>query len=150
MSLLGPDGRPVEPTRLRGNDDEGWAISTTIPNIHDSEIVELENKVFNPALERKGIPTDLDAWRNRIIEKSRDCGFVVDVLVFSTTEDGVHAIPGLYAFDFVIKRRLKEFDPDKQVWEVTNDVLDLGEGGVIKTDKGVLKDMMDGAPKHQG
>jgi hypothetical protein len=149
MSLLGPDGRPVAPTSIRKNEEEGWEISTTIPNIHDSEIKEFEKKVLEPALERQGLATDLDSWRNRIIERSREIGFVVDVLVFSTTADGRNAIPGLYAFDFVLKRRLKEFDPDRQVHEVTNDILGLGDKGVIKTDHGVLRDLMDGDPSAE-
>jgi hypothetical protein len=146
MPLLGPDGQPVEPTQLRGSDEEGWSISTTVPNILDSEIIEFEKKVLEPALARQGIATDLDDWRKRIIERSREINFVVDVLVYSTTTDGRTAIPGLYAFDIVIKRRLKEFDPDQQVSEVTKDILGLGEGGVIKTDKGMMQDLMDGAP----
>lgn len=128
---------------------EGWAISTTIPNIHDSEIKLFEDKVLAPAMARQGLATDIDAWRREVIERSQDIGFVVDVLVYSTTVDGRSAIPGLYAFDFVIKRRLKEFDPDKQVWEVTKDVLDLGTGGVIKTDHGAARALMDGDSSAQ-
>lgn len=145
MGLLGPDGRPV------GNDNgtsiaegEGWALNSAIPDIHDSEIIEIERRVLEPLSTRSGSYTDLESFRKEAIDRFRDVGFVVEVQVFTTNVENV------YWFDFNLTRRLRPFDPDQQVWEVTNDILETGEGGVIKTDSGMLKDLMDGAPSQDG
>ena len=63
-------------------------------------------------------------------EVHRHHGYVVDVLIWSTNVEGV-IIP-----EIVIKDRVEriDHDPDRMVHEVTNDVLGLGEGGVIKTE----------------
>jgi hypothetical protein len=41
-----------------------------------------------------------------------------------------------------------QFDPDRQVREVTSDILGLGDGGVIKTDKAAVGRLLDGQGGH--
>lgn len=101
-------------------------------DVLDSELVQIEQVInkLNEAQWKSGVY--LEGWRKEAIERFADIGFKVDVVVFSTDQEG------LYAFDLVIQDRLAgEFDPDKMVHEVTNDLLGLGEGGVIKTKGGL-------------
>lgn len=67
-------------------------------------------------------------------EEHRHLGYVVDVLIWSTNVEGV-IIP-----EVVIKDRVERLDddPDRMVYEVTNDILSLGEGGVISTNGGSI------------
>jgi hypothetical protein len=98
---------------------------------------------------------DLEAFRKEIIERfGQDWrgpdgndwpGLVVNVKVYTTNEEG------LYAFDIDIERRTWEpegglFDHDRQVHDVTGDMLGLGTGGVIKTDGGLF---VPGGHNHQ-
>lgn len=101
---------------------------TSLIDLHDSEILRIE-RVVNVLNERRGTSLPLEAFRREIIERfAEQAGLKVNVKVFTTTQEG------LYAFTVEIIDRLGgEFDPDRQVHEVTNDLLELGEGGVIKT-----------------
>lgn len=104
--------------------------------LYDSEILALEKQL--DLLTRKiGTQTNLEGFRNEIIDRLGRVGFKVSVKVFSTDQ------PGVYAFDIDIVDRLANnpWDPDKMVHEVTHDLLELGEGGVIKTTKDDYKRM---------
>ena len=94
--------------------------------LNDSDILRLEAvvKILN---ERQGKSLPLDAFRRECIERFAEAGFKVDVKTYETNQ------PGLYGFEIEIQDRYEgEFDPDQMVYEATNDVLDLGDGGVIK------------------
>lgn len=109
----------------------------------DSEILRLE-KVVEALQELQEKPLNLEAFRKDAIERFADAGFRVTALVYDTN------ITGVYAFDFQIEERLQgEFDPDRMVREVTDDILELGTGGVIKSG-GIFKDQMHshGKVKH--
>jgi hypothetical protein len=94
----------------------------------DSELLRCE-EVIKKLNERQGRGgTNLEKFRQEIVERFAGIGLGVAVRVYTTNEEG------LYAFDIDIDRRLAgQFDPDRQVHEVTNDLLNLGEGGVIKS-----------------
>ena len=78
-------------------------------------------------------PHDYDAFQREIKERFYNAGFRIEVKVYETN------YPGVLWFDPEIHERLAgEIDPDQMVYEVTKDILDLGEGGVISTD-GVIK-----------
>lgn len=98
-------------------------------DLHDTEILQIE-KVLERLKEKQargGI--NLEKFRQEIIERFENIGLGVNVQVFETNQ------AGMFAFDVDITKRLEgRFDPDRQVWETTHDVLDLGEGGIIKTD----------------
>lgn len=71
----------------------------------------------------------LESYRKEMIGRFADIGLVANVQVWSTDAEGV------YWFDITIAGRLEPtvFDHDRQVAEVTRDLLGLGEGGVIST-----------------
>lgn len=99
--------------------------------IHDSEILEIE-KVIRALNERTHNGTkkvDYDAFDREIKERFQNIGFKASVAWWHTNIDGVK-MPEITITD---RLSAKEFDYDRQVHEVTNDLLDLGEGGVIKS-----------------
>ncbi len=96
--------------------------------LNDQDILRME-PVIKMLNDRKGSPRNLDAFRREAIERFEDVGFRVDVKVYDTN------VQGVYAFDIEIQDRYEgKFDPDQMVWEATNDVLDLGTKGVLKTE----------------
>jgi len=100
-------------------------------DLHDSDILQME-KVLKLLRKRQGENVPLESFRKEVVDRFAEIGFKVSVQVFETN------VPGVYAFDFDITDRLEgEFDPNQQAWEATHDVLELGEGGVIKTDGGL-------------
>lgn len=95
-------------------------------DIHDSEIIRLE-AVKKALMERQATVVNLEAFRKEAIERFAQAGFDVFVQCYETDQVGA------FAFDIDILGRIEgDFDPDRQVHEVTNDLLELGEGGVIK------------------
>ena len=106
----------------------------------DSEILDIEKGPLAWAKSRYGKSMNMETFRRNLIDQFGEIGFRVDVKTYETNQ------PGTYSFDVEIIERLpgnKEFDLDQMVHEVTNDILDLGEGGVIKTDKGQLAALQD-------
>lgn len=102
-------------------------VTSQIPDLHDSEIARM-GEVIAKLNHFQGRSLNLEAFRRSIVERFQDIGFKVDVKVWDTNQDG------LFAFDVEIIDRLEgSFDPDRQVFEVTNDLLGLGDKGVIKT-----------------
>lgn len=100
-------------------------------DLYDHEILEVE-RAWQAVQSKQGRMVDLESYRREIVERFAERGFRVDVDVYETNHEG------LYHFEVTIRDRqepIKEFDFDRQVHEVTNDLLDLGEGGVIKTEK---------------
>lgn len=101
-----------------------WPVVDT----YDTEVRDLGNT--QDALQSDiGKATNLEDWRKRAISQFEAIGFVVSPKIWYTEQEGT------YAFDFEIVGRTEEFhwDPDRMVHEVTGDVLETGEGGVIST-----------------
>lgn len=96
--------------------------------IMDSEIIRIEAvlKKLNEKQGKGGV--NQEAFRKEIIERFAEAGFKVDVKWYTTNVEGVY-MPEID----IIDRIEGEFDPDQMVHEVTNDLLGLGEGGVLKT-----------------
>lgn len=108
--------------------------------LHDSDILRVEG-VIKKLNEKSGQWVDMEGFRKEIIGRFQEIGLGVTTRVYTTNVDGC------FAFDVDIDRRLEgTFDPDRQVHEVTNDLLGLGEGGVIKS-ADVLK-MSEHQHKH--
>jgi hypothetical protein len=100
---------------------------TSMIELNDSDILRIESvvKILN---DRQGKVLNMDAFRRESEERFADAGFRVTVKCYTTNQEG------LYAFDIEINDRLEgQFDPDQMVHEATNDVLELGTGGVIKS-----------------
>lgn len=104
---------------------------TSLVDIYDSDIPRI-GKVLAWARSKQQRMVDLESFRLEVIDKFAGVGFRVDVILHSTNFDDV------WYFDFEIQERLTEFDPDRMVWEVTNDILDLGTKGVIKSEGGSI------------
>lgn len=96
--------------------------------INDAEIIKIE-AVLQKLNARQGLGgVNLEGFRKEAIDRFREIGFEVAVRCYETDQSGC------FAFDLDIVDRLAgEFDPEQMVWEATHDVLDLGEGGVIKS-----------------
>lgn len=105
-------------------------------DVHDSETLRIE-AVIRKLAERQGKTVDLEGFRKEAVDRFLEIGFKVVVRVYTTN------VPGVYIPDIDIVERLTAFDPDRQVHEVTQDMLELGEGGVIKTGGKVIE-----FPKH--
>lgn len=104
---------------------------STLIELNDSDLLRIEKAVIAINDKQRRV-VNLEAFRKEIVERFGLEGFKVNVKTYTTSQDG------LYAFDIEIVERLEgQFDPDKMVYEATNDVLDLGEGGVINS-KGLI------------
>ena len=115
-------------TYLLGGGDQDTLNVTSAIELNDSDILRLEGP-FRLLQARQGQSLNLEAFRQEILERFGNVGFVVDVKVWSTNLDKV------YLFEVEILRRIEGmFDPDQMVHEVTNDILGLGTGGVLKSD----------------
>lgn len=114
-------------------------------DVYDHEIIEIE-KVLGILKERSQGRRNYDDFQREIKERFQDIGFVVDVVWYETDSAEIK-MP-----EIVLKRRIEAhvFDRDKMTHEVTNDLLGMGEGGVIKTNKEQVAQMMDGSYKGSG
>ena len=106
-------------------------------NLYDEDILKLE-KVFDWVKQRQHQRMELEGFRRSAIERFYDAGFKVNVKVYDTNEEGV------YAFDFEILDRVdreEQFDFDKQVHQVVNNLLELPDqdGGWINTDEALMR-----------
>lgn len=102
-------------------------------DINDSELLKLE-RVIEWAKGAQQSYRNIDQFTKDVKERINGCGFECTVKVFDTNEDGV------FAFEIEIDGRLgSSFDPDRQVHEVTNNLLELPgqDKGFIDT-KGYL------------
>ena len=88
--------------------------------INDSELLELE-KVTKWMKSVQESRRDIDQFAKDIREKINKVGFECEVKVYDTDQEGV------YAFDVEITGRVggSVFDPDRQVHEVVNNILEL-------------------------
>lgn len=93
---------------------------------HDSEILvfsEVANKLAERYQHRVMV---LEDFRKEATERFAEAGFDVDVQTWTSN------VAGLYVFVFQWNGRLEgSFDPDRQVYEVTEDILGVDEPGVI-------------------
>lgn len=106
---------------------EGGSVTSNIEDMNDADVLKLE-KVIKILNAKMGSRRDVDAFQREAKERFFNAGYRVDVKVYSTTQSDT------YAFDIEIQERLEgEFDPDQMVYEATNDILDIGEKGVIST-----------------
>lgn len=105
-------------------------------DLYDSEILAAEN-VLNKLHEKQRSVTNLEAFRKEIVERFAEIGLDVFAKIYETTEEG------LFAFEVEIRGRTEgiDWDPDKQVHQVREDILDLlpesEKGNWIKTGSGL-------------
>lgn len=113
--------------------------------LYDSDLLEIE-KVYTWMRQQQGQRRNMEDFRQAVIGKFHERGFIVNVLAYDTDQEGV------YAFDVEILRKTqrKDFDYDKQVHQVVNNLLDLPDqaGGWIKADAG-MKEAAKKAAEHR-
>jgi hypothetical protein len=98
-------------------------------NLYDSEIDTI-HRVVEILRQRSESRRNYQEFQDEVKARFHDAGFVVDVVWYETNVEGV-LMP-----EIVIKDRVDtgfQWDPNQQVHEVTSDLLNLGEGGVIKS-----------------
>lgn len=126
--------------------EEGGGEVTSLIDLYDHEVDWIDRRIMPAIARHQKTSRDLEAFRREVMERfaepepvtllndgkgpeSRYQGLDVRVNVYETNHAGV------YWFEFSIQGRMDkghEFDHDRQVHEVTNDLLGLGDGGVIK------------------
>ncbi len=111
-------------------------------DLYDSEILAAE-KVLEALNEKSGKAVPLEAFRKEIIGRFEEIGLVVDPKVWTSALG-----EGIFEFEIEIQGRTepRAFDYDRQVHEVTNDILDL----LPNQDKGVIKSTKPGEPTKHG
>lgn len=125
---------------MAGTDD-----LTKTMDVHDSEI-NMIHEILGVLRRRSASVRNYDDFQREIIDRFERIGFVVDVRWYETD------VPGVLMPEINISNRTEKgyvFDRDKQVAEVTGDLLGLGEGGTISVDKEMMKALEDGSYKGQ-
>ena len=103
-------------------------------DLYDHEVLALE-AVLAKLHEKQRSHQNLESFRKEIVERCAEAGFAVYAKIYETNQEGV------FAFEVEIRGRTEnvEWDPDQQVHEVTEDILDLlpnsEKGQKIKTQK---------------
>ncbi len=114
--------------------------------INDSEMLKLE-KIINWAKGQQESRRDIDQFTKDIRERINNVGFECEVKVYDTEQADV------YAFDIEINGRLggSAFDPDRQVHEVTNNLLELpGQDKGFIASKEYLDKLVQREVKNKG
>ena len=125
---------------MAGTDD-----LTKTMDIHDSEI-NMIHEILGVLRRRSASVRNYDDFQREVIDRFARIGFVVDVRWYETDQ------PGVLMPEINISARTEKnfvFDREKQVSEVTGDLLGLGEGGTIKVDKDMMKALENGSYKGQ-
>jgi hypothetical protein len=114
-------------------------------DIYDSDMIAMDQGPVAWMAAHQGRSMNLDAFKQGAEEQFREVGFDATVKVFETSE------PGTFAFDVEINHRVDpgfRFDPDRQVHEVTRDLLGTGESGFIKTPTAEMQAAARAKHKH--
>lgn len=103
--------------------------------VYDSEIAEIEGVLDRLNERARNGRVNFDAFDREIKDRFHQIGFKVNVTWYHSNVAETK-IPEITITD---RTERHEFDYDQQVHEVTNDILDLGDKGVIKTDPAALE-----------
>jgi hypothetical protein len=126
----------------------GGVIDVQI-ELNDSEILEIERGPWAYMQSRQQTRMNLEDFRRTVVDKFAEIGLKATLNAYTTK------VPEVYAFEVVVHDRLggKEFDPDRQVHEVVNNLLELPDQdqGWIDTDKSLkaAEAAMKNQPKHR-
>ena len=127
-------------------DEETGGVSSQI-DLYDSDILKIEEVVLWLNNQIVGTRKKIDDLDKEIVERFAQRNFRVSVQWWTSN------VEGTYIPEVTIHSRIKdeEFDHDRMVHEVTNDILDLGTGGVIKTSGSSLEAIAERvAAEHKG
>lgn len=110
---------------------------TSHVELYDSDLLAIERGPLAYMQSRQFSRMNLEEFRVATKEKFEDIGFRVNVKCYDTD------VSDTYAFDVEILEKLEKraFDFDRQVHEVTRNILELPdqEGGFIKTDASMMQ-----------
>jgi hypothetical protein len=118
---------------------------TKTMDVHDSEI-NMIHEILGILRRRSASVRNYDDFQREIIDRFAKIGFVVDVRWYETDA------PGVLMPEINISARTETgytFDRDKQVAEVTGDILGLGDKGTIHVDRDMMKALEDGSYKGE-
>jgi hypothetical protein len=105
-------------------------------DLYDSEIIEVEKIIQKLNYDHVGQQRDVEGFVQRTIDMFARIGLRADVAMYTMADRQGRPVEGFMP-EITIQGRINErgfeFDHDKMVHEVTNDLLGLGEGGVINT-----------------
>lgn len=87
-------------------------------------------------------------FEREIRERYAAAGFTVEVSWYGFSVDGQPQEGAMPEVTVTGRTAPHVFDKDRQVHEVTSDILGLGEGGVIKTDRDTVKNFLEGNGGH--
>lgn len=117
-------------------------------DLNDADILRIEKGPLAWMRSKQQSSMSLEGFRRAAEEQFAMVGFRATVKAYTTTQEGV------YAFDVEINGRnshAPEFDPDQLVHEIQSNLLELPDkqAGVIKTDQGMVKDLLTGGRPDQ-
>lgn len=104
---------------------------------YDSEIIRI-GEVMDRLNVMRQSPMNPEDFYQAGVDMFHKAGIVADIVFYEAADERGQLVPGVWVPEVVLKGRVDEkheFDWDRQVHEVTNDILGLGEGGVISTKK---------------
>lgn len=100
---------------------------------YDHEIPMIQD-VLEAISKKQAKSLHLETLRQEIIGRFAEIGFVCEITVYTTNQDG------MYAFDLNITDRTdpKPFDHERQAHEVRNDILGISQPGILGPDGRLL------------
>jgi len=129
-------------------------MTTTYPDIADSEVLEIERVLVALTERARDKQRNFEDFEREIRERFEDIGFVVRVSWYEFGREGqVGAVPGAAMPEVTIVDRCerKPFDHDRQVHEVTRNILGLpGQEGVIRTNTTGMRRLVEGHKHGHG
>lgn len=116
--------------------EERGGVDATI-DLYDSDILKIEKVLEQLNAEDVGQKRDIEGFVQKATDLFAKIGLRVDVKIWTAADRRGQEVEGTFIPDITINGRVDkhEFDYDRMVHEVTNDLLELGEGGVIHTKK---------------
>jgi hypothetical protein len=132
---------------MSGNPGQS-TVEVLVDDINDSEILAIEKGPWAYMRSKQKNRMELEDFRRTVIDKFAEIGFKADVVAYTSN------VPDVYIFEVVVRERLRgDFDPDRQVHEVVNNILELPDQneGWIDTDaalKQAEQHMRDSPHRH--
>lgn len=121
---------------LPGPSQSSGGVQSMI-DLYDSEILAIEKVLDQLNAEDVGKRKQVDSVDHKIEDMFRRIGLKVSVMWYTAADRRGQEVDGVFIPEVTIQDRIDrhEFDHDRQVHQVTNDLLELGDKGVIKTTK---------------
>lgn len=117
-------------------------------DVYDHEVEKIiEVRQYLTEKARYGRHNFID-FEREIRERYAAAGFTVDVSWYEFEVGGQKQDGAMPEVTITGRTAPHVFDQDRQVHEVTNDILGLGDAGVIKTDPDTVRNFLEGGGGH--